>query len=43
MKTLDVGDRFPSMSATAVDGSHFSIPDEIEGLRAVLVFYRGHW
>jgi peroxiredoxin len=43
MKKLNPGDRFPKMSADAVDGSRFVIPDELEGVRAVLLFYRGHW
>lgn len=43
METLKPGDRFPSLSARAVDGSHFDLPDDVEGIRAVIVFYRGHW
>lgn len=43
MKSLEVGDRFPSLSAFAVDGSHFTLPDDVEGVNAVLAFYRGHW
>lgn len=31
------------MSAEAVDGSTFQIPEDLEGVRAVLLFYRGHW
>jgi len=40
---LKTGDRFPSLAAEAVDGSHFTTPDDLEGVYAVLVFYRGHW
>jgi len=43
MQTLEIGDRFPSMTADAVDGSHFTLPDDLEGVIAVLLFYRGHW
>ncbi len=43
MKTLDTGDRFPTLTADAVDGSHFTLPDDLDGIRAVVVFYRGHW
>lgn len=43
MQTLELGDRFPTIEADAVDGSRFTIPDELEGVRAVLLFYRGHW
>ncbi|HSM35090.1 MAG TPA: hypothetical protein VK837_01725 [Longimicrobiales bacterium] len=43
MTKLATGDRFPHVDAQAVDGSHFAIPDDLDGLRAVLVFYRGHW
>lgn len=43
MDKLTPGDRFPTLSAAAVDGSRFTIPEELEGVRAVLLFYRGHW
>jgi peroxiredoxin len=43
MQTLRPGERFPTMEAAAVDGSHFRLPEELAGVRAVLVFYRGHW
>ena len=43
MQKLEPGDSFPTIEADAVDGSRFTIPDELEGVRAVLLFYRGHW
>lgn len=43
MDTLKPGDRFPTMSAPAIDGSQFTLPADVEGLPVVLVFYRGHW
>jgi peroxiredoxin len=43
METLRVGERFPELQARAVDGSTLRIPDELEGVPAVLLFYRGHW
>lgn len=43
MQTLEPGDRFPTLTADAVDGSHFTLPDDLEDVYAVIVFYRGHW
>lgn len=43
MDKLNPGDRFPSLTAAAVDGRRLTIPDELEGIRSVLLFYRGHW
>ncbi|HKK94008.1 MAG TPA: hypothetical protein VJ925_11265 [Longimicrobiales bacterium] len=43
MDTLNTGDRFPTMSADAVDGSHFTLPDDVEDIYSVIIFYRGHW
>lgn len=40
---LSIGDRFPELGADAVDGSHFTLPDDLNGIPAVLVFYRGHF
>lgn len=43
METLKVGERFPEMQLQAVDGSAIDVPQELEGVRAVLLFYRGRW
>lgn len=43
METPKVGERFPDMRLEAVDGSKLHVPDELEGVRAVLLFYRGRW
>lgn len=43
METLNVGERFPDMKLEAVDGSTIQVPQELEGVRAVLLFYRGRW
>jgi peroxiredoxin len=43
METLRVGNRFPQLQARAVDGTTLRLPDELQGITAVLLFYRGHW
>jgi hypothetical protein len=43
MQTLRVGERFPELEASAVDGSTLRVPDELHDITAVLIFYRGHW
>ena len=43
MQTLRVGQRFPELQGSAVDGSTLPIPDGLRGAPAVLLFYRGHW
>lgn len=43
METLKVGERFPEIQLEAVDGSMIDVPQELEGVRAVLLFYRGRW
>lgn len=40
---LENGDRFPSITAPVADGDELTIPDDLEGLWSVLIFYRGHW
>ncbi len=37
------GERFPTITASRVGGSEMTIPHELEGRWAVLLFYRGHW
>ena len=43
MQTLEPNDPFPAIEGDAVDGSHFRVPDELEGVWSVLIFYRGHF
>lgn len=40
---LENGDVFPTVSAAAADGSEMTLPDDLEGSWALIVFYRGHW
>jgi peroxiredoxin len=37
------GDRFPTITAPSIEGGEMTIPQELEGRWAVLLFYRGHW
>lgn len=39
---IENGDRFPSLTASVVDGGSLTVPDDLDG-PAVLLFYRGHW
>lgn len=43
MARLENGDRFPTLTASTVDGDETTLPDELEGVWSVLVFYRGDW
>jgi len=40
---LDTGDVFPQLSLSLVGGGAMTVPDDIGGNYAVLLFYRGHW
>lgn len=40
---LDNGVRFPAIEAPAVGGGMVSLPDDVAGHWAVVLFYRGHW
>lgn len=40
---LKNGQQFPTITASRVDGGEMTIPQDLEGRRAVLLFYRGHW
>ena len=40
---LDNGDRFPRIEAERVGGGSMTVPDDLAGDWAVLLFYRGHW
>lgn len=40
---LENGQDFPTVEAPAVDGEPMTLPDDLHGLWAVIVVYRGHW
>src|SRR5258707_10305411 len=40
---LSNGEHFPTITASRVGGSEMSIPEDLAGRWAVLLFYRGHW
>ncbi len=40
---LQQGDRFPSMTLKLADGGTISIPGDMPGRYAAVLFYRGHW
>lgn len=40
---LAVGEPFPSLTASLVNGGHITLPDDVSDGWAVLLFYRGHW
>ena len=37
------GEHFPTITASRVGGGEMTIPEDLEGRWAVLLFYRGHW
>jgi peroxiredoxin len=37
------GEHFPTITASRVAGGEMTIPEDLEGRWAVLLFYRGHW
>ncbi|GBD99212.1 hypothetical protein BMS3Abin07_01246 [bacterium BMS3Abin07] len=39
---LDTGDLFPTMEIKTVEGDIMVLPDNLEGVWNVLLFYRGH-
>lgn len=43
MNTLRIGEPFPEIRASTIDGNTLHVPNELHGLNAVLLFYRGHW
>jgi hypothetical protein len=43
MPKLDEGDRLPSITADVAGDGTMSLPDDVEGSRSILLFYRGHW
>lgn len=40
---LENGEVFPAVTASAVDDGEMTLPDDLEGSWALIVFYRGHW
>ena len=40
---LHNGERFPTITASRVRGGEMTIPQDLEGRWAVVLFYRGHW
>ena len=36
-------DRFPTITGTTADGETATLPEDVQGSWAVLLFYRGHW
>src|SRR5258708_39144540 len=40
---LSNGEHFPTITASRVGGGEISIPEDLAGRWAVLLFYRGHW
>src|SRR5258708_3982360 len=40
---LSNGEHFPAITASRVGGGEMSIPEDLAGRWAVLLFYRGHW
>jgi len=40
---LGIGDRFPTLAVTLVDGGSLDLPDGLGGAYNVILFYRGHW
>lgn len=40
---IEKGQRFPDMQASVLEGDDLALPDDLEGLWAVVIFYRGHW
>lgn len=43
METLETGDPFPNIEAETVSGANVTLPDDLKGSPAVVLFYRGHW
>ena len=40
---LSNGERFPTITASRAGGNEMTIPEDLAGRWAVLLFYRGHW
>ena len=42
-KQLNPGDAFPEFEVSTVSGSKLSIPKDLNGDYAVIIYYRGIW
>lgn len=42
-KKLGIGDTFPNLTISLVNGGTIDLPDEIGSKYGVILFYRGHW
>lgn len=40
---LGIGDTFPRLTLTLVDGNTLELPDGVDAKYRILLFYRGHW
>ena len=40
---LQQGDRFPSMALKLTSGESVTLPNDMPGRYAAVLFYRGHW
>lgn len=43
MERLSAGDAFPEFRVTTVEGQGLSIPAELQGEYAIILFYRAWW
>jgi hypothetical protein len=43
MHGLNAGDVFPELKVTTVNGGSLSLPADLEGEYAIVLFYRGWW
>ena len=42
-KQLNPGDRFPRFTVNLTDGRSLTLPDDLKGEYAVIIYYRGIW
>lgn len=40
---LGIGDSFPELSLSLVDGGSIDLPGGLGGKYRIVLFYRGHW
>jgi len=40
---LGIGDTFPKLTISLVDGRALELPDGIHAKYRIMLFYRGHW
>ncbi len=43
MAKLNAGDPFPALTVSTVDGRSLTLPGDLEGTHAILLFYRAWW